>query len=323
MQAALQVEKDQTEDMLKVFVRALQHHLVSQDEPSDSQLREALKQLKDVGKTAVVAAVLLGPLPGDEPLLVGVELLAQMVGMSLFPSAMQGIVSLKAMRGESITEAQGESLTHAQESVYRKWRRLHNMRTEVLKRFLRSPELQEVLKTSRNSRTKGIREGIRDAQRLLTLKSRPAENWTESDWNTARRQIRFIEALRQNPAPTLDELERPTKKLFTLKAWGHDPSVRGCVTEQDIFDSRSQSKELHRWIAATSGLAPYPLVEDSENLPPSFPQLIGVKESLSDTTLSWRADVDGRTWFVANDADMYIARKSLQETIDATGVYLT
>jgi hypothetical protein len=223
---------------------------------------------------------------------------------------------------ETTQEPQQATLTQEQHSTYRTWRRLHNMDTTGIRSFMRSPDLQEVLKSSRNTKTKGIREGIRGAKKLLALKKHPAEQWDDFDWTTAHRQIRFIEALRKNSAPTLDELERPTRKLYTLKAWGHDPSLRECVTEADIFDARLEEKELRRWVSATAGDSPYPLVSDATLLPPTFQSLREHKSVLTDTTSVWRATVLGEDWYVANTANMYVARPALQETIDALEAFL-
>jgi len=90
----LEVEKQETKTMMKTFFKLLERKLSGSGskDPTEVKVRAAIAQLKDVAKVALVATVLLGPIPGDEPLLFGLELLARKFGLSLFPSALQGIV---------------------------------------------------------------------------------------------------------------------------------------------------------------------------------------------------------------------------------------
>lgn len=92
MRLGLKKEKQETIDMVKIFFRLLKAKLKDTPTPSKEEIKIAILQLKDVAKVALVAAVLLGPLPGDEPLLIGLELLARHFGVSVFPSAMKGII---------------------------------------------------------------------------------------------------------------------------------------------------------------------------------------------------------------------------------------
>ena len=89
----LAVEKQETKDMVHTFFKLLKAklNLDPNNPPSEKEIKVAIRQFKDVAKVALVAAVLLGPLPGDEPLLLGLEMLARKFGVSFFPSALQGI----------------------------------------------------------------------------------------------------------------------------------------------------------------------------------------------------------------------------------------
>jgi hypothetical protein len=273
----LGIEKVETKEMVQTFTRMLKNKLGLGKEPFDmdrapspQEVRKAVRQLGDVGKVAVVSAVLLGPLPGDEPLLILLEYLAQAVGMSLFPSAMQGIVTFKREGDDdfdgfmednysahwesaldpamirkkfsaglaekaSIIDEEAVELTQEQKQTHRRWKRLVNMTSESLRAFFRSPQLQEVLKTSRNSKTKGIRLGIAEARRLLAMKNRPVAEWDEGMWRTCHKQIQFIERTRRNEAPIFDDLNRPTRKTYTLRSWGHDPVVREDIEETHLL----------------------------------------------------------------------------------------
>lgn len=91
----LKKEKVETKDMLKTFFSLLKRKLGLKDKnavPTEEEIKAAISQLKDVAKVALVAAVLLGPLPGDEPILIGIELLARKFGLTVFPSALQNIL---------------------------------------------------------------------------------------------------------------------------------------------------------------------------------------------------------------------------------------
>ena len=88
----LKREKEETKEMFQTFFKLLKHKLKNKQKPTDEEIRAAIMQLKDIGKVALVAGILLGPIPGDEPLLFGMELLARKFGMTVFPSALKGIM---------------------------------------------------------------------------------------------------------------------------------------------------------------------------------------------------------------------------------------
>ncbi len=280
--AGLEVEKVETKEMVTTLVRLLKsklaHRISDRDAPTEAEIRKALEQLKDVGKVAVVATVLLGPLPGDEPLLLALEFLAQRFGMSLFPSAMQGMVSFRESvevdarsfeeymaesfpdlwESEPIAEAEStRSLTEPQRALYERWKRLVNMTAESIRHFLRDTTLVEVLKKHRKNKTEGIRRGVAESRRLLAMKSRPVEHWDEGMWRAAKRQVQFIEMTRRNSADLFDDLNRPTRKVYTLRAWGHDPVVRESINEASfIFQQRGGDDFIcphcHKQVAESS-----------------------------------------------------------------------
>ena len=84
-------EKTETKEMFQTFFKLLKHKLKNKERPTDKEILAAIDQLKDISKVALVAAVLVGPIPGDEPLLFGIELLARKYGMTVFPSALKDV----------------------------------------------------------------------------------------------------------------------------------------------------------------------------------------------------------------------------------------
>lgn len=92
LKKGLNRERQETIDMIKTFFKLLKHKLKGKEKPSKKEIVAAIAQLKDVAKVALVVGVLMGPLPGDEPLLLGLELLARKFGFSVFPSALQNII---------------------------------------------------------------------------------------------------------------------------------------------------------------------------------------------------------------------------------------
>jgi hypothetical protein len=86
-------EKQETKDMIRIFIKMLSKKLGKRpDSATPEEVKAALDQLKDISKVAVVALVMFGPLPGDEPILIGIELLAKKFGFSIFPSALRDVV---------------------------------------------------------------------------------------------------------------------------------------------------------------------------------------------------------------------------------------
>ena len=87
-------EKQETKEMVRIFLKMLSKRLGNRpDKATPEEVKAAMEQLKDMGKVAAAAFALFGPLPaGDEALLIGTELLAKKFDMSIFPSALKGIV---------------------------------------------------------------------------------------------------------------------------------------------------------------------------------------------------------------------------------------
>lgn len=91
----LKQESDETTVMARSFFRLLSNklNLESREEPpSPEEVKQALEQLKDVGRVGIFATVSL--IPGGAFSLIGLEILARKFGIeefTLIPSSFQGI----------------------------------------------------------------------------------------------------------------------------------------------------------------------------------------------------------------------------------------
>lgn len=87
----LNQERKQTQEMAESFFRLLESELDMDNRtepPSREEVRQALEQLKDVGRVGIFASISL--LPGGAVSLVGLEILARQFGIydfTLIPSA--------------------------------------------------------------------------------------------------------------------------------------------------------------------------------------------------------------------------------------------
>jgi hypothetical protein len=85
------VEAKETEEMAKAFFRLLEHKLrlsERREPPTEEEVKEAIEQLKDIGRLSVFASISI--LPGGGFSLIGLELLARKFGIKNFtfiPSA--------------------------------------------------------------------------------------------------------------------------------------------------------------------------------------------------------------------------------------------
>jgi|SRR6056297_1315301 len=87
-------EVRETREMAQSFFRVLEHKLnlnEREDPPTEEEVKEAIEQLKDVGRFSLFATVSI--LPGGGVSLIGLELLARRFGIrdfTLVPSSFRG-----------------------------------------------------------------------------------------------------------------------------------------------------------------------------------------------------------------------------------------
>ena len=123
-------------------------------------------------------------------------------------------------------------LKPVQEERYERWRRLMNMTAREIRVMGR--RVSEATTSLSVSGLRAFTLGRKSTRRLLAMRSKPAESWTEDDWNWAARQVNTVSQLRAMPGPLLQD-GRPTEKLTLLRAWGHEPRVRSRVSEHEVM----------------------------------------------------------------------------------------
>lgn len=121
---------------------------------------------------------------------------------------------------------------------YEKWRRLTNVPNAELRETHRN--LAEVTTSISVGGIRTARLGAKSARRLLSMRSRQVEQWTEEDWEWAGRQINTISRLRATPGPLVDE-NGETEKLKLLRVWGHEPRTRARVSEAEVLVNQRSS----------------------------------------------------------------------------------
>lgn len=78
-------EVEETKDMAKLFFRLLEHKLEMEhrkEPPTKAEVKEAIEQLKDLGRLSVFATISI--IPGGGFSLIGLELLARKFGITSF-----------------------------------------------------------------------------------------------------------------------------------------------------------------------------------------------------------------------------------------------
>lgn len=95
-------EADETREMARAFYQLLEHKLNLNNRavpPTEEEVREAIEQLKDVGRLSVFTAGVI--LPGGAISLIGLEILAQKFGIkfTFIPSSFRKNAEWKYPRG--------------------------------------------------------------------------------------------------------------------------------------------------------------------------------------------------------------------------------
>lgn len=102
------------------------------------------------------------------------------------------------------------------------WRKLVNVRTPILREFLK--RWGRVAGLSREqARAQGIRSGRDSARAILRMRGRGTWEWTPSDWQWARRQVAFVRRMSGGRGALWLTNGQPSRRLLSLVLWGHDP----------------------------------------------------------------------------------------------------
>ena len=111
---------------------------------------------------------------------------------------------------------------------YIRWKRLVNMPSKTLQKFLETEEGKRAGLTPKEAkRAGGIRTGRGSARAILRMRAKPFAEWTSADVNWLYRQLSFVSRMRGlDGAYSARDKEGkivPTRKLTSLWVWGHVP----------------------------------------------------------------------------------------------------
>ena len=108
--------------------------------------------------------------------------------------------------------------------TYKKWKKLVNMSASSLKKYYESETGKKSGLTPKQAKAAGgISTGRQSARWIVKMKETPVKEWTPEMWKWANKQISFISRMKGNAGPNVDEYGNPTRKMMSLKIWGHDP----------------------------------------------------------------------------------------------------
>ncbi len=112
---------------------------------------------------------------------------------------------------------------------YRRWRKLVNMPSSTLEKFLDTHEGKNAGLTKKEAKKAGgIKTGRGSARAILRMRSKPFSEWTTEDINWMYRQISFVSRMSGNDGPMFktdkEGKKIPTRKLTSLWVWGHVPT---------------------------------------------------------------------------------------------------
>jgi hypothetical protein len=115
---------------------------------------------------------------------------------------------------------------------WEKWNKLVNMSASELKKFMDSQFGKQAGLKKKEASKLGISTGRESARAILRMMEKGTgfksalENWNETDWKWCGKQISFISRMSGNSGPLYDKDGKPTRKLLSLKIWGHNPSKK-------------------------------------------------------------------------------------------------
>jgi hypothetical protein len=111
---------------------------------------------------------------------------------------------------------------------YRRWKKLVNMSPQEIQQFLDSDGgkvagLSRKQASNAGSDGGAITSGRDSARAIIRMKQKPFAEWDADDMKWMRKQISFISRMSGNPGKLRDENGKPTRKLLSLRVWGHNP----------------------------------------------------------------------------------------------------
>lgn len=109
---------------------------------------------------------------------------------------------------------------------YARWKKLINMPSNTLQRFIDSDTGKEAGLSRQEASELGIKSGRDSARAILRMRGKPFSEWSADDIKWMNRQISFVSRMTGNQGPLYkmkDGKKIPTRKLTSLWIWGNVP----------------------------------------------------------------------------------------------------
>ncbi len=131
---------------------------------------------------------------------------------------------------ELLTEEVTDGEKRRRQELYARWRKLINMSAASIEKFKeqqtakgrKDPKKYPGMKPKAAAKM-GISSGVQSAEWIAKMKETPNKDWTPEMWKWAGKQVSFVSRMLGNAGPMYDENGEPTRKLLSLKIWGHSP----------------------------------------------------------------------------------------------------
>jgi hypothetical protein len=112
--------------------------------------------------------------------------------------------------------------------IYKEWSKLVNMGAKELQNFIDSEDGKEAGLSRKEAGKAGtgggkITSGRDSARAIVRMLGKKKDDWQAGDWKWANKQISFISRMKGAKGPLRDDKGEPTRKLLSLKIWGHNP----------------------------------------------------------------------------------------------------
>jgi 8-oxo-dGTP diphosphatase len=134
---------------------------------------------------------------------------------------------------KKVEESLQEALNDDQKAKYARWKKLINMSPSELTNF-KASQMEKGSRSAskypglkpKEARQQGISSGVQSANWIIKMKKTPVQQWTPEMWRWCGKQISFVSRMSGAAGPLHDENGQPTRKLLSLKIWGHNPSKK-------------------------------------------------------------------------------------------------
>lgn len=128
-----------------------------------------------------------------------------------------------------LNEDVSDSEQKRRDDLYARWKKLVNMSASQVESF-KASQLKLAKQSDskypglkpKEARSLGISSGVQSAQWIVKMKRTPRVEWTPEMWKWAGKQVSFISRMLGNEGPLMKD-GQPTRKLLSLKIWGHNP----------------------------------------------------------------------------------------------------